>query len=388
MRIRVFTEEDRGLKKYLNFLRLEMGNKDWVIEICDPLRWIAEEPADIHLYVDIPVRQAIPWAGFNAFSVLDLPHDYEWTRAEMDLMVDRDALEEREGALKALRGLIHAAQKKQGQPTLPSPPPRGTLPPKVGIVTVTRNRPEWFFNMVQNITTQQWPISRMEWIIVDDSDSEKRVQNLVYDLEKRVPALTIKYVMMKSGATIGEKRNRAVEEASEDTTHFVMMDDDDHYPASSVAVRMSWLRRAPIVYCATIPMYDICRYISAMNVPPMDQGPCARISEATLAFTRDAWVAQPFLATSVAEGMGFLYGREGESVEIPPSGVIVSFIHKANSTSRRTPEDAEPNGCHYGFSDDYFRWISECGGATKEPDVRAGVEKKETTGAEAQKTDQ
>lgn len=363
MRIRIFAAEDRGLEKYLNFLRLEMGDKSWSVEVCDPHRWIAQEPADVHLHVDIPVRQAIPWAGFNAFSILDVPYDYEWTRAEMDMMVDRDALEDRDTALGALRRMIHAAQKKKGQPTLPTAPERGTMPPKVGIITVTRNRPEWFFNMVQNVTTQQWPISRLEWIVVDDGDPDKRVQSLVYDLEKRAPALTVKYVMMKPGATIGEKRNRGVEAASTDTTLFMMMDDDDHYPASSVAVRASWLRRSPIAYCATIPMYDICRYISAMNVPPLDQGPCARISEATLAFTREAWDAQKFPSTSVAEGMEFLYGREKDSVEIPPLGVIVSFIHKANSTSRRTPADATPNGCHYGFSDDYFRWISECGGA-------------------------
>jgi hypothetical protein len=367
MRIRVFTQEDRGLGKYLNFLRLEMGGGSaWDIQMCNTSQWIPQEPADIHLYIDIPLRMGVPWAGFNAFACLDVPDEWSWTRTEMDMMVDRAALEEKEGALKALRAMIRAARNKGGKPTLPVAPLKGTMPPKVGLVTVTRNRPEWFFNMVNNVQSQQWPISRLEWIIVDDGDPDKRLQGLVYDLEKRLPALTIKYVMLKPDTyTVGAKRNKAVEASSPDTMVFVTMDDDDHYPASSVAVRASWLTRpgTNVAYCGMIPMYDIPRYISAINVPPLEQPPAWRVSEATLAFTREAWERQQFPDRSMAEGEDFIAGREAECVEIPPLGVIVSFIHKGNSSSRRVPAAVEANGCHYGFSDDYFRWISECGGS-------------------------
>jgi hypothetical protein len=63
-------------------------------------------------------------------------------------------------------------------------------------------------------------------------------------------------------------------------------------------------------------------------------------------------------AVSVAEGEGFLERRTEETVEIPPEGIIVSFLHGANATSRRVPESSEPNGCHYGFDDEYFAYIS------------------------------
>lgn len=243
---------------------------------------------------------------------------------------------------------------------LPTQIPKGTMPPKVGVITLTRNRKGWWTNMVQNLLKQKWPMSRLEWIIVDDSDPDKRVSDEVEEFERRAPGWMVRYVELEGeGWTIGEKRNRAVTAAGADVTHFICMDDDDHYPPDSIVTRMSWLSRpgAEIAYCSTIPMYDIRRYISAMNVPPLNEAPAQRVSEATLAFTRTAWAARPFPEVSMAEGEGFVKGREAVTVEMPPAGVIVSFIHAENTSSRRVPADQEPNGCHYGFSDEYFRYL-------------------------------
>ena len=142
------------------------------------------------------------------------------------------------------------------------------------------------------------------------------------------------------------------------------MDDDDHYPSGSIAGRVAWLKatKAGCVYCSTLPMYDCTNYISAMNVPPLDLSPCERVSEASLAFTREFYAAGKFPASvNIAEGEGFIAGRVQQAVEIPPEGIIVSFLHGKNATSRRIPETREPNGCHYGFDDDYFKYISELG---------------------------
>jgi hypothetical protein len=244
---------------------------------------------------------------------------------------------------------------------IPKPLPKGTQPPKVAVITVTRNRAAWWPNMVQNIVTQAWPISHLEWIIVDDGDEGQRLESRVEKLCEERPALTIRYVGMNPGQTIGAKRNAGVAAAGADVSVFMMMDDDDHYPSSSVASRASWLTvpGVKVAYCSTIYMYDIPRYISAINTPPMKDSPAARVSEATLAFTRAGF--RPFPDVSMAEGEGFMVGRWGESVEIPPAGVIVSFIHTGNTSSRRIPKEQEPNGSHYGFSDDYFRWLFSVG---------------------------
>ena len=114
-----------------------------------------------------------------------------------------------------------------------------------------------------------------------------------------------------------------------------------------------------------IPMYDLTRYISAMNVPELSHGPADRVSEATLVFTRDAWIARPFPDVSMGEGIQFILGREDCTVEMPPQDIIVSFIHSANTSSRRIPSDQEPNGCHYGFSDEFFKYVHHIGGGKK-----------------------
>jgi hypothetical protein len=144
------------------------------------------------------------------------------------------------------------------------------------------------------------------------------------------------------------------------------MDDDDHYPAGSLIKRLTFLKsfKKDVVYASTLPMYDTTHYISAINVPPLDLAPRKRISEATLCFSRAFWEEKGFPAiVSIAEGEEFLNGRELQSMEIPSDGVIVSFLHGKNFTSRRVPESTVPNGCHYGFSDEYFTLISQLGNA-------------------------
>jgi hypothetical protein len=251
-------------------------------------------------------------------------------------------------------------------PSLPTAPVKGAMPPKVGVITVTRGRADWWANMVQNVTKQAWPISRLEWIIVDDGTAAESLSAMVDELCDRIPALSVRYVEMPEPATIGFKRNAAVQAAADDVEIFVSMDDDDHYPADSIASRVSWLeptrKGTQIAYCSTLPMYDTRRYISAVNVPPLTEEIAQRVSEATFAFTRAAWTSRPFPDSSAAEGFEFVKGRESETVEIPPQGVIVSFIHRSNTASRRIPADQEPNGCHYGFTDGYFSWLSRVGG--------------------------
>jgi len=237
---------------------------------------------------------------------------------------------------------------------------------RIGILTVTKDRKGWWPNMLANVTRQKWPVDKVLWILVDDGGLRSEVAKLEDSKD-----IHILHVTVAEPASIGLKRNRGVAAAPADITRFFCMDDDDHYPAESVTRRMPWLgpigpSMGPIgpssqkygaVFCATLPMYDLTRYISAMNVPPLTLSVAERVSEASLAFTRDFWLARPFPDISMAEGEEFLKGREHEAVEIPPYGVIVSFIHGSNASGRRVPADQEPNGCHYGFKDEYFRYL-------------------------------
>jgi hypothetical protein len=231
--------------------------------------------------------------------------------------------------------------------------------PHVAIISVTRNRPKWFTNMARNILLTDYPTTNFTWIIADDGDSG-RIDTAVAKFQEKNPMIRVKYLSYPKQLYLGAKRNRACEAAPADASVFVMMDDDDHYPKNSLIARVAWLlgSKRECVYCSTIPIYDVGRYVSAINVPPLDLSPAERVSEATLCFTRKFWTDRKFPGpVSIAEGEGFIAGREEQTAEIPPEGVIVSFIHGGNSSSRRVPT-GEPNGCHFGFDDEYFSYIS------------------------------
>jgi hypothetical protein len=51
--------------------------------------------------------------------------------------------------------------------------------------------------------------------------------------------------------------------------------------------------------------------------------------------------------------------------ELSPQDVIVSLVHTKNSSSRKTPQLAEPNGCHYGFNEKLFTLVTEIGNKLK-----------------------
>lgn len=261
------------------------------------------------------------------------------------------------------RGLLGAVEHKlRSAPPLilpPRPLPARELP-HVGVVTLTHNRPRWWVNMARNILLADYPRDKLTWVIVDDSAPDGRVDAQVQKFVATHPEVDVKYISLARTLPIGEKRNRGCE-AAERASIFVMMDDDDHYPKSSILARVTWMRAFGVacVYCATLPMYDCKNYISAINVPPLHLSPAERVSEASLAFTREFWSTRRFATgVSVAEGEEFLAGRIAETAEIPPEGVIVSFLHGLNFTSRRVPDSSEPNGCHYGFEDEYFEYLS------------------------------
>lgn len=225
--------------------------------------------------------------------------------------------------------------------------------PKVSIITITRDRRPFIPLAKYGFLAQAYPEEKLEWVIVDDGKDQ--IKDLVSDLPN------VKYILVDEPMTIGAKRNLAVEKASHDV--LVMLDDDDVYPNNSVLSRVAHMLAEPRKEClfsTTIPCYEIHDKKSFMNVPPMTLPWCERVSEATLCFTRAFWEEGKFPDQQIAEGGAFVRGREQKCRELSPQDVIVSLIHKKNTSSRKPPT-MEPNGCHYGFSEDLFTLVTEIG---------------------------
>jgi hypothetical protein len=230
-------------------------------------------------------------------------------------------------------------------------PPESELP-DVSIVTLTYNRRIFMPLAKYSYMIQSYPEQKLEWVIVDDGES-------IEDTLIGIP--NVKYVHLDTKKSIGEKRNIGVQSAMYDT--IVMMDDDDVYPNNSVLHRVAMMGKEPkkqCVFSSTIPCYDIQKHISFMNVPPYGLSMAQRVSEASLAFTRQFWENRKFTDIQIAEGDAFIHGREEMCREVSPQEVIVSLVHGKNTSARKVP-DGEPNGCHYGFNDQLFAVVSEIG---------------------------
>jgi hypothetical protein len=225
--------------------------------------------------------------------------------------------------------------------------------PNVSIITLTYNRRIFMPLANYSYMIQSYPEDKLEWVIVDDG--EESIEDTLIGIKN------VKYIRLDQKTSIGQKRNIGIEAAMYDM--LVMMDDDDVYPNNSILHRVAMLHKSPkveCVFCTTIPCYDIQKHISFINVPPYTLPMSERVSEASLAFTREFWNDKKFNDIQIAEGNAFIHDRERKCREISPQEVIVSLVHSGNTSSRKVPE-GEPNGCHYGFNEELFTVVSLIG---------------------------
>lgn len=259
-------------------------------------------------------------------------------------------------AITDMRGLKRA--KPKHMPPILQP---ADCPP-ISVVTLLYNRRKFFDLACHNIMIQDYPKDKIEWIIVEDSDDPMEdASDRVMAVAAAAAPVRVEYIPLKKKTAVGQKRNLGVARATADIV--LMMDDDDHYPETSFRRRVAWLTMHPwkpsAVAATTIACYDLVKGISAVNVPPFQLPLSQRISEATLAFKKSWWEVGKFpVDVQVGEGEGFLAGRAGDVLEIPPQQAIVAFSHTKNVSSRRVPggDDVKP-GCFWGFPKEFLEFV-------------------------------
>ena len=258
--------------------------------------------------------------------------------------------------------------------------------PHITIITPTYNRAHMIDIAFHNMLATDYPHDKIEWIIVEDfSPADKKSKPAVEDFspaspassadkkeqiatdkiiafQVNTPSINIKYIPIEGRLSIGEKRNYGIKHATHDIILF--MDDDDHYPTTSFRRRVAWLQNANIVCCTTLPLYDLKSGTSAVSIPPFHLPLSQRISEATLTFKKSAWVERQFADVSIAEGEGWIQGRESQVIEIPPQQIIVAFTHGSNQSSRVVPEGKV--SCFWGFPHEYLHFIHGLAGVKVE----------------------
>jgi hypothetical protein len=236
--------------------------------------------------------------------------------------------------------------------------------PPISIITPTYNRQKLIDIAFHNLLVTDYPKDKIEWVVIEDNEKTPHMAaEKIISFQIQVPDIKIKYIPIEGRMSIGEKRNHAIENATNDIILF--MDDDDHYPETSFRRRVAWLTKgtkrgqvsSDIACCTTLDLYDLKRGISAVNVPPYDIPFSQRISEATLTFKKSAWLERKFTDVSIAEGEDWISGRENQVIEIPPQQIIVAFSHGNNQSSRRIPPTDQKPACFWGFPKEYLVFI-------------------------------
>ena len=99
--------------------------------------------------------------------------------------------------------------------------------PFVSVCTPTFNRRPFIKTMLQCFRNQDYPKSRIEWIIVDDGTDK------VFDLIDEANIPQIQYIPVENKMSLGAKRNFMHTKAR--GSIIVYMDDDDYYPPERIS---------------------------------------------------------------------------------------------------------------------------------------------------------
>jgi hypothetical protein len=222
--------------------------------------------------------------------------------------------------------------------------------PTVSVITPTFNRKYLFDLAIRNFTNTDYPTSKIEWIIVDDSETEN-LQEVLPDLSN------INYIKLDERKTIGEKRNIAVENSKNEI--IVCMDDDDYYPPMSVKQRVASLLHLnkDLVGCTGLGILEVNKIISAVSNSSYVDDYSKRFYESTLAFKRSFWLENKFSETNIYESENMIKNNLNRIEEILWGNVIVSLSHYKN-TNRRLPIKGETNGSHFKLPEEVFNLVT------------------------------
>ena len=254
--------------------------------------------------------------------------------------------------------------------------------PSVSVVTLTHNRKKFFRLAIFNFNQIDYPRDKLEWIIYDTSNNENRVEDLLPSEDKR-GKYNIKYFKSNSLESIGESRNFAMKNCSNDI--IVFFDDDDYYPAESVKKRVGPLvddSTLNIVTCSAMGTFEINKYLSYVDYSGFVGSPSKRMRIGSMAIRRNIigkndnfWCDK----TSINEFHNILSSNLRNVREISWEGVIVSLVHTKNTTWRKIPDGVgggSKNDCHFGFGEKMFKFLVELDKSDEELKEKEELKKK------------
>jgi len=199
--------------------------------------------------------------------------------------------------------------------------------PFVSVCTPTYNRRPFFSTLFECFKNQDYPMSRIEWIIVDDGTDK------IKDLVESSNIPQIKYFELDEKKTLGFKRNYMHDQSK--GSIIVYMDDDDYYPPDRISHAVDRLLKNPKALCAgSSELYIYFKHIQKMY----QFGPYGpnHATAGTFAFRRDLLKITKYNETAcLAEEKEFLHNYTIPFVQLDSLKTILVFSHNQNTFDKK-----------------------------------------------------
>lgn len=197
--------------------------------------------------------------------------------------------------------------------------------PTVSVCTPTFNRRPFIPQIIACFLSQDYPMDKIEWIVVDDGTD--KVKELFAGLDQ------VKYYEFDEKMALGKKRNFMHTKATGDI--IVYMDDDDYYPPCRISHAVKKLQAAPDALCAgSSEIYIYFKHIQKMY----QFGPYGpnHATAGTFAFRRELLDQTAYdNAAALAEEKAFLKNYTVPFVQLDPMKTILVFSHEHNTFDKR-----------------------------------------------------
>lgn len=202
--------------------------------------------------------------------------------------------------------------------------------PFVSIICVTFNRRPFMETFFQCIRNQDYPKSRFECIILDDSPTDP-IKDLV--IKANIPQ--IKYFHFPEKMTLGKKRNHSHTLIDQKSKYIIYFDDDDYHCPERITHSVEMLEKHPEALCSgTSELYVYFKHISKMY----QFGPYGpnHATAGTFCFRRELLDITRYDDNAcLAEEKFFLKNYTTPFVQLDPLKTILVISHEHNTFDKK-----------------------------------------------------
>ncbi len=213
--------------------------------------------------------------------------------------------------------------------------------PNISILMPTYNRKKFIPFIIRNLKVQDYPHKKLQ-LIIDDDGEIPLIDNYI-EFKNAINPIKLKYIRNKKKSSIGEKRNRLVENANNNIV--VFMDDDDLYEPTYISHSYHILKTKKAGCVGSDKMIFLYPPYSENDFYALNCNDKRLLHEATLMFHK-TWYnkTNKFIHSSRGEGMGITESCKLKTIELTnPHLIMTAIVHGKNTIDKEKFKGEENN---------------------------------------------